>query len=115
MPEPENAGGRDLERLDKGLSAFDASRKAAPGPAGVGGAAGQGYRVLAQMLGGIMGGLGFGWLVDHFAHTRPWGVLIGLVIGTGLSIYGTIQTASRISAEAAKNVASGAGDDDEDD
>jgi ATP synthase protein I len=120
MPKP--ADGRALKRLDKRLSAFDASRKARPNLAGLGGSAGEGYRMLAQMLGGVLGGLGFGWLVDHFAHTGPWGLLIGLASGAGLSIYGTVQTATRISARAASDGAaqsaasdSGAEDDDGDD
>ncbi len=122
MPKPEIPGGRDLETLSERLGAFDASRKARPALAGIGGGAGEGYRMLAQMLGGVLGGLGFGWLVDHFAHTGPWGVLIGLVLGAGLSIYGTVQTASRISAGVASDAAAqsqapdvGAEDDDGDD
>ncbi len=67
---------------------------------GVGGAAGEGYRVLGQMLGGVLGGVGLGWLVDQLAHTSPWGLVGGLVIGTGLSIYSTVQTASRFGAKA---------------
>ena len=120
MPKPDNAGGRALERLDKRLGAFEASRKAAPGLANVGGEAGDGYRLLAQMVGGVLGGLGIGWLIDHYAGTGPWGVLGGLVIGAGLSIYATVQTASRISAKAARDSAASGGapppaaDEDED-
>ncbi|MHB8529367.1 MAG: AtpZ/AtpI family protein [Caulobacteraceae bacterium] len=117
MPEPENSG-RALDRLDKGLGAFDASRRAKPALAGIGGGAGEGYRLLAQMVGGVLGGLGIGWGVDHFAHTGPWGVLGGLVIGAGLSVYATVQTASRISARAAAGgippASPADGDEDED-
>ena len=105
MPKPENAGGRALETLDERLGAFEASRTARPAQAGIGGAAGGGYRVLAQMLGGVFGGLGFGWLLDHYAHTGPWGVIGGLVLGAAASIYATVQTASRISARAAAELA----------
>ncbi|MGI9169824.1 MAG: AtpZ/AtpI family protein [Caulobacteraceae bacterium] len=54
------------------------------------------------MLGGVLGGLGIGWLVDRFAHTGPWGVLGGLLIGAGVSVYATVQTASAISARSAE-------------
>jgi ATP synthase protein I len=62
----------------------------------MGGEAGAGYRLLGQMLGGVLGGIGLGWLVDHYAHTSPWGLVCGLLIGAGLSIYSTVRTASRM-------------------
>ncbi|HZK99584.1 MAG TPA: AtpZ/AtpI family protein, partial [Caulobacteraceae bacterium] len=50
---------------------------------------------------------GLGWLVDHFAHTSPWGLVTGLAIGVTFSVYGAVRTASRISARAeAKAVSS---------
>src|SRR5579863_9671855 len=90
-------GGRDpLARLDSDLTSFDASRRKTP--SGLGSEAGAGYRLLGQMLGGVLGGIGLGWLVDHFAHTSPWGVVLGLLIGAGLSIYSTVRTASQMGA-----------------
>ncbi len=105
MAEPDDADGRALERLDSRLGAFETSHETRPALAGVGVEAGAGYRLLAQMVGGVLGGLGCGWLLDHLAHTGPWGVLGGLVIGAGLSIYATVQTASRMSAQAAQQQA----------
>ncbi|MGI8840850.1 MAG: AtpZ/AtpI family protein, partial [Caulobacteraceae bacterium] len=102
MPKPEEssqgASQGALGRLEGRLDAFDAGRAAKPGLLGTAQSAGQGYRLLGQMLGGVLGGLGLGWLVDRFAHTGPWGVLGGLLIGAGASVYATVQTASRISA-----------------
>ncbi len=100
MPEPDDDRGA-LKRLDERLDAFEAERRKPPSMLGAGKEAGEGYRLLAQMLGGVLGGLGFGWLVDRLAHTAPWGVVVGLVIGAFLSIFSTVQTASRISARAA--------------
>ena len=40
-----------------------------------------GNRVLADLLGGILGGLVLGWLVDVVAGTSPWGLLAGLFLG----------------------------------
>ena len=109
MPKPEEssqgASQGALGRLEGRLDAFDAGRAAKPGGQGIGESAGDGYRLLGQMLGGVLGGIGLGWLLDHFAHTGPWGVIGGLLIGAGLSIYATVQTASRISARAEKNLA----------
>lgn len=40
-----------------------------------------GNRVLAELLGGMIGGALFGWLIDRFAGTSPWGLLIMLMLG----------------------------------
>lgn len=123
MPKPEEssrgASENALGRLEGRLDAFDAGRAAKPGARGIGESAGDGYRLLGQMLGGVLGGIGIGWLVDRFAHTGPWGLIGGLLIGAGLSIYATVQTASRISKRVADKagpvVSVAAKDDDEDD
>ena len=110
MPEPNDnkqlpPGGQDpMGRLDRDLDAFEAGRRKTASSSGLGGAAGDGYRLLGQMLGGVLGGIGLGWLVDHYVQTSPWGVVGGLLIGAGLSIYSTIRTASRISARTQINL-----------
>ncbi len=86
-----------LARLDSELASFEASRQKAPSASS--GEAGAGYRLLGQMLGGVLGGIGLGWLVDHYANTSPWGLVLGLLIGAGLSIYSTVRTASRMGAK----------------
>jgi ATP synthase protein I len=40
-----------------------------------------GNRVLAELLGGMIGGALFGWLIDRVAGTQPWGLLGMLVMG----------------------------------
>jgi ATP synthase protein I len=35
--------------------------------------------------------------LDHFAHTQPWGVVGGLLIGTGFSIFTAVSAAARAS------------------
>lgn len=106
--------GRDpLARLDSDLASFEAGRRKAPSGMGE---AGAGYRLLGQMIGGVLGGIGLGWLVDHFAHTGPWGLVLGLLIGAGLSIVSTVRTASRLSArtEVKASPLAAVPDDDED-
>jgi len=41
-----------------------------------------GNRALANLLGGIIGGLVIGFAVDSLAGTQPWGLLTGLFVGT---------------------------------
>ena len=117
MPDPEDPDHRALNRLGKRLGAFEATRQAERPGSGFGAEAGEGYRLLGQLLGGVLGGVGFGWLVDHFARTGPWGLVGGLGIGVALSLYAAVRTASRISAraEARMGPVSPSADDDEED
>jgi ATP synthase protein I len=41
-----------------------------------------GNRVLASLLGGIIGGLVIGYAFDALVGTTPWGLLTGLFLGT---------------------------------
>ena len=40
-----------------------------------------GNRVLADLIGGIGGGAFLGWVIDHFAGTSPWGLLVMMFLG----------------------------------
>jgi ATP synthase protein I len=116
MPKPDESSHRALRRLDQRLEAFEASRGAKPSFMGMGESTGEGFRLLGQLLGGVLGGLGLGWLVDRFAHTTPAGMVGGLLIGGGLSVYAAVRTASAMSArEAAKGPTAPAAADEDDD
>ena len=115
MPEPVDKGrvpGKDpLDGFDRRLEAFEASRRRNKPGAGL--EAAGGYRLLGQMLGGVLGGIGLGWLLDHYAHTGPFGLVGGLLIGTVLAIVSTVRTASQMSARAPVAAASPADEDDD--
>jgi ATP synthase protein I len=117
MPQPDDAHDEAIKRFDKGLDAFATSRKR-PSSAAADEAqsVGQGYRLLAVLISGVLGGLGFGWFIDHIAHTTPFGLIGGLLIGTVASIYSAVRTAMRMSDQANKRFgpAPSVPDDDED-
>jgi len=79
----------------------------------------QAYRILAELLGGVLLGIALGAVVDWLAHTTPWGVISGVLLGFALSIYMARRTANRLMAqaeaeEAARRAqASNAGEDQE--
>ena len=91
MPLPDDSNDEALRRLDKRLEALQAQRA---GPAEAGSIS-VGYRLVGEVIGGVLGGLGLGLAVDHFAHTQPWGVIIGLLIGAVLSVSAAAATAAR--------------------
>jgi ATP synthase protein I len=55
----------------------------------------QGYRFVGEVVGGVLMGAGLGWLLDRFIGTAPLGLVGGLLIGSGLSIFVAVRTAAR--------------------
>jgi ATP synthase protein I len=96
MPHPNDPPDKALASLDQRLGAAEAAqaRKVSPDTHA---AMAQGYRFLGEVVGGVLGGVGLGWLLDRFAHTQPWGVVGGLLIGTGISIFAAVSSAARAS------------------
>ena len=61
----------------------------------------QGYRFLGEVVGGVLMGAAAGWLLDYFTKvTKPWGLVIGLLGGAGLSIFVAVRNATRLQNEA---------------
>ncbi|MFI4975272.1 MAG: AtpZ/AtpI family protein [Caulobacterales bacterium] len=119
MSQPDESSQEALRRLNKRLEALQADR--APQPGSRGGSAersmGEGYRLMGEVIGGVLGGLGLGWVFDHFAHTTPWAMVAGLLLGTALSAYAAMKSADRMGRQASVKPGPApdvAGDDDED-
>lgn len=64
------------------------------------------------MIGGVLVGLGFGWLLDRYVHTSPWGMVGGLLIGLGLAIFSIVRKAMQLSAQASAPSPTGNADED---
>jgi ATP synthase protein I len=103
MPQPDDESHEALKRLDQRLDAFDGQRASkAPVDGSAESGMGQGYRLLGEVIGGVLGGIGLGWVVDYFAHTTPFGMVIGLLLGTAASAYAAMKSAERMNRAAAK-------------
>jgi ATP synthase protein I len=99
MPTPNESQEEALARLDQRLGAAEAAQARQMSP-DAHAAMAQGYRFVGEVVGGVLGGVGLGWLLDHFAKTGPWGVVGGLLIGTGLSIFAAVTAAAKASKQA---------------
>ncbi len=99
MPTPEESHDAARKRLTERLDAFEAVRAPQTGAAAQA-FSGDGFRFLGEVVGGVLGGAGLGWLVDRFAHTEPLGLIGGLLIGTGASIVFAVRTAAAKSKQA---------------
>ena len=65
------------------------ARTQPPGMTGRGSA--QGQRVLSALLGAPLGAALIGWVIDRFAGTSPFGLLVMLFLGFGAAISQVIR------------------------
>jgi len=109
MPEPsdlpaDHLPDEALKSLDQRLDAAEAAQ-ARKVSGDTYAAMAQGYRFVAEVVGGVLGGAGLGWLVDHFAGTTPFGLVGGLLIGGGISIFAAVTSAAKASRIAMERLA----------
>ena len=63
-------------------------------------AAGQAWRIIADLFGGVFVGLAIGAILDRFAGTGPWGMIGGVLLGFAVSVFMAWRTAQRLMAQA---------------
>ena len=90
----------EAKSLDQRLAAAEAAQaRAVSGDSHQ--AMAQGYRFVGEVVGGVFMGAAAGWALDYFAKvTKPWGLVIGLLAGAGLSIFVAVRSAARIQKDA---------------
>jgi ATP synthase protein I len=101
MPKSDDQREEAFKRLDKRLDAFAAGRETKNAYQGARSVS-DGYRLLAELIGGILGGLGFGWGFDQLVHTSPLGMIAGLLIGLTVSVVIIVRQAGQMSTKASK-------------
>jgi ATP synthase protein I len=100
MPRADENREEALKRLDERAAALQA-RTAKPASHAAGEAAtSQAWRILAELLGGVLIGLAIGAVIDQFLPTKPWGMIGGVLGGFALSLYMARRTANRLMAMA---------------
>ncbi len=57
------------------------------------------FRFSADFVSGVLAGALIGWLVDRFAGTRPWGLIVFLLLGFATGIYNLVRSAQRANRE----------------
>ena len=97
MPHPDNSRDEAIRRLDERAAALEERTTQTPRDYGSK-AAGYGYRLMGVLIGGVFVGLGFGAGADVVLKTAPWGMIIGVLVGFGVSIWMAVRSAQRMSA-----------------
>jgi ATP synthase protein I len=85
-----------LKRLDAGLdrqrpspaAAERARRTATPAEAS---ALAKGFRISAEFMAGVILGGALGWAFDHYLGTKPWGLVVFLMLGFATGIYNVMR------------------------
>ncbi len=101
MPKSDDKSEEAIKRLDQRLDAFAAGREQKNAYQDAR-SAGDGYRLLAELIGGVLGGLGLGWGFDQLVHTSPLGMIVGLLVGLATSVFVIVRQAGQMSAKASK-------------
>jgi ATP synthase protein I len=97
MPEPKPPHDEAMKRFDKRYEALAESTRRKPQRYEMESGAGAGYRLIGELVGGVLTGLGLGWVVDRVAGTQPIGLIGGMLIGTGVAIFMVVRSAGRMS------------------
>ena len=58
------------------------------------------YRVFVELLAGVLVGGGLGWLLDQQFGTRPWLLLVFLLLGITAGFWNVFRIARRMAADA---------------
>lgn len=113
---PEDEPKAEASSLDRRLAAAEAAQdRRVSGDAHR--AMAQGYRFLGEVVGGVLMGAGLGWLADRFITPAPLGLIIGLLAGSGISIFVAVRSAAKATRDATAHVGlppSPSADEDED-
>jgi ATP synthase protein I len=100
MPKAEDPRDEALRRLTERADALRAQTQRPVHSYAGEQAAGQAYRILAELLGGVLLGLAVGFIADRIFRTTPWGLIAGVLLGFALSIWMARRTANRLMAQA---------------
>lgn len=84
--------GRSLDTLER-ERAERAPKQASP--AEDAGSMGRLFRFSTEFISGIIAGAMLGWLFDHFLGTRPWGLIVFLLLGFLTGFYNLLKAVER--------------------
>lgn len=93
------------EQNPDNLDQFDAKLKAARGRIGEsdsgdlareGTSLGYGFRLSVELLAGLMVGLGMGYVIDGWLGSRPWFMLVFMILGLGAGVLNVMRVSRKM-------------------
>jgi ATP synthase protein I len=103
MSNPDESREEAIQRLNARANALEARQaQVASHEAAAAKVSGYGYRLIGVLIGGVFVGLAFGAIADALLHIRPWGMIAGVLLGFGVSIWMAVRSAQQMSVAVAK-------------
>jgi len=53
-------------------------------------------RLSSEFIAGIVVGAAIGWLIDRWAGTSPWGLIVFLLLGFGAGVLNVLRSAGKV-------------------
>ncbi|CAL1692449.1 hypothetical protein MMB232_02616 [Brevundimonas subvibrioides] len=101
MSQPTESREEAIKRLTESASALEARSAAAVSHEAAGqAAAGQAWRIIADLFGGVFVGFALGFVGYRFLGLGAWGLIGGVLLGFAVSVWMAWRTAQRLMAEA---------------
>ena len=91
-----------LSGLDKRLSKLQGDRKtAAQNETAAGNASGMaiGFRLSSELVAGVIVGAILGWACDHVLPTKPWGLIVFVLVGFVAGVINVMRAAGVIAKQ----------------
>ncbi|MEM0899640.1 MAG: AtpZ/AtpI family protein [Pseudomonadota bacterium] len=63
---------------------------------------GNAFRLSSEFIGGIVTGGLIGYLIDHFAGTSPWGLIVFILLGFVAGIFNVLRSAGMMAKPEAR-------------
>lgn len=95
-----------LNKLERRLERIrEAQEKAKPRYTGSGAAMGLAFRIIAELVIGILIGTAMGWFLDNWLGTAPWFMIVFFILGFVAGLINVYRAAGQMTTEAQKNSA----------
>lgn len=62
---------------------------------------GRAFRMSTEFVAGVLAGGGLGYVFDRVAGTRPWGLIVFLMLGFGAGIYNVMRASGFLDTRSA--------------
>jgi ATP synthase protein I len=67
-----------------------------PGPAAGPSPLGQAMRLSTEFIAGVLAGGILGWMFDHYLGTKPWGLIVLLMLGFATGVYNVMRASGAL-------------------
>jgi ATP synthase protein I len=85
------------QKRPSGPPRADASRPPRSDPS----AMSRAFRMSTEFVAGVLAGGGLGYLLDRVAGTKPWGMIVLLLLGFGAGVYNVMRASGFLDAASA--------------